>query len=352
MTSAAPARFRMAAATRVIVRVVLYYGVVLGVSVWAWRHLPRTQVATLEELAALLGGAASATVPAAGERAPGGALADVGPAVAVSLAMLAAALLALPVAWVYLLTRTKRGYQQSVVHTLVILPMVVAGVVVLVRDSLALAFSLAGIVAAVRFRTPLDDSKDAVYVFLATGVGLAAAVNLPVAAAMSICFNVAIVLLWRSDFARAPVQLDGRLAEQRLERARALARTGTFVARMDEEVFRDMTAEQLDGVAERARRRARQHDAELAAAGGNGADDPEAQLLVRTRDVAAARRAVEAQLLPDRVKRWRYGGAVVGSDGTQVLEYVVVMKKAKQPEELAALLRESAGGDVLAAEVG
>jgi hypothetical protein len=260
--------------------------------------------------------------------------------------MLAAALLALPVTWVYLLTRAKRGYQQSVVHTLVILPMVVAGVVVLVRDSLALAFSLAGIVAAVRFRTPLDDSKDAVHVFLATGLGLAAAVNLPVAAAMSICFNVAVLLLWRTDFGSAPVQLDGRLAERRLARARALARTGTFVARIDDEVFRDMTAEQLDGVAERARRRARQHEAEQ-----GGGDDPETQLLVRAVDVAAARRAVEARL-PEHVKRWRYGGAAPGSDGAQVLEYVVVLKKARQPEELVASLRAGAGPDVLATELG
>jgi len=273
-------------------------------------------------------------------------------AVSVTLAMLAAALLALPVSWIYLLTRAKRGYQQSVVHTLVILPMVVAGVVVLVRDSLALAFSLAGIVAAVRFRTPLDDSKDAVHVFLATGLGLAAAVNVPVAAAISICFNVAAFLLWRTDFGHTPVQLDGRLAEQRLARAKALSRTGTFVARIDDEVFRDMTAEQLEGIAERARRRARQHDADLAAAaGGNGADDPETQLLVRTHDVAAARHAVETRL-PEHVKRWRYGGASTGHDGTQVLEYVVVLKKAKHPDELVALLRTGTAPDVLDMELG
>ena len=103
-------------------------------------------------------------------------------AITVAVAMLAAVLLSLPVAWVYLLTRAKRGYQQSVVQLLIVLPTVVAGIVLLVKYSLALAFSLAGIVAAVRFRNTLDDSKDAVYVFLATAIGLAAAVNLPVAA--------------------------------------------------------------------------------------------------------------------------------------------------------------------------
>ena len=92
-------------------------------------------------------------------------------AITVALAMIAAVLLSLPVAWVYTLTRAKRGYQQSVVQLLIMLPVVVAGIVVLVKYSVALAFSLGGIVAAVRFRNTLDDSKDAVYVFLVTGVG-------------------------------------------------------------------------------------------------------------------------------------------------------------------------------------
>jgi hypothetical protein len=149
-----------------------------------------------------------------------------------------------------------------------------------------------------------------------------------------------------------PVHLEGRLAEQRLERARALARTGTFVARIDEEVFRDMTAEQLEGVAERARRRARQHDPESAGSDGSDADDREAQLLVRTRDPAGARRVVEAHFVPEHVKRWRYGGAAPGADGTDVLEYVVVMKKTKQPEELVGLLAAASAPEVITVELG
>jgi hypothetical protein len=169
--------------------------------------------------------------------------------------MLASILLSLPVAWIYLLTRAKRGYQQSVVQLLIILPLVVAGIVVMVKYSLALAFSLAGIVAAVRFRNTLDDSKDAVYVFLATAIGLAAAVNIPVAAVISILFNATMLILWATDFGHAPVALDGNIAERRLKQAKELARTGTFVAQLDNEVFRNMTREQLEGVAERAWKR-------------------------------------------------------------------------------------------------
>ena len=157
----------------------------------------------------------------------------------------------------------------------------------LVKYSLALAFSLAGIVAAVRFRNTLDDSKDAVYVFLATAIGLASAVNLPVAAVISIGFNTIVLVLWYTDFGSAPVELDGRIAEQRLKRARQLARTGTFVARIDDEVFRNMTREQLEGVAERAWQRAQAQDGDDAAAGG----DPRCASARATSPRCGARRA-------------------------------------------------------------
>lgn len=70
----------------------------------------------------------------------------------------------------------------------------------IVKYSIALAFSLGGIAAAVRFRNTLDDSKDAVYVFLATGVGIAAAVDLPVALLILLLFNALIVARWMTDF--------------------------------------------------------------------------------------------------------------------------------------------------------
>src|SRR5262245_1155381 len=64
------------------------------------------------------------------------------------IAMVGAYLLMLPVAWIYIFTRSKRGYTQSLVQTQIVLPIVVAGVVILVKSSVALAFSLGGIVGA------------------------------------------------------------------------------------------------------------------------------------------------------------------------------------------------------------
>jgi hypothetical protein len=300
----------------VVVRVVLYYATLLGLvaaaiaraPAVAERFLVAPSVAAAPDIGRMAGASAASPYVHA---TPLGALAAMGGAV----------LLALPVAWVYVLTRNKRGFQQSVVQTLVILPLVVAGVVALVKDSLPLAFGLAGIVAAVRFRTALDDSKDAVYVFLATGVGLAAAIDLRIAAVVSIVFNLVVLLLWATDFGRAPAALDGRRAERRLQRAmEQMSRTGTFVARIDNEVFEDMSAEQLQAVADRAWRRARRNSPE--------APDPEGKreclLQVRTHDVDATRRAVEP-VLDEHVKRWRFGGVVHEPDRVEVLEYTVLL---------------------------
>src|SRR6185436_9700156 len=108
-----------------------------------------------------------------------------------------------PVSWVYMSTRPGRGHNQSVAQTLIFLPLVVAGIVLVMQNSLALAFSLAGVVAAVRFRTTLRDARDVVFIFLAIAVGFASGVQtLIVGALVSVIFNFTIILTWRYDFGR------------------------------------------------------------------------------------------------------------------------------------------------------
>src|SRR5437879_2824782 len=118
--------------------------------------------------------------------------------------MLTALLLVLPVAWVYMVRKRRSGYDPSVVQTRIMLPMTVAGTVILVQNSLALAFALAAIVAAVRFRNTLKDTKDAVYIFLALAVGVAAGVFAPtVAAVMYVVFTAVVITLWPSNVGRS-----------------------------------------------------------------------------------------------------------------------------------------------------
>ena len=325
------------ATSRTVVRLVVYYVLLIGGGTLLWQVIPRGSAMAPSSLDQLFGGGPPvnakglATTP----------LDEVTLAVTVGVAMLASILLSVPVAWVYLLTRAKRGYQQSVVQLLIILPLVVAGIVLLVKYSITLAFSLAGIVAAVRFRNTLDDSKDAVYVFLATALGLAAAVNVPVAVVISILFNATVLVLWYADFGNAPVELDGNIADRRLRRAKQLARTGTFVARIDDEVFRNMTRDQLEGVAERALRRA--HSNEDASASID-----ESCLRLRTADLEGMRRVVEPKL-QDYAKAWRIG-TVTSNDGVDQVEYFIQTKKRTPPDELLSLIRAAGSTTVIHAE--
>src|SRR6202007_2628331 len=62
-------------------------------------------------------------------------------------------------------------------------------IVFIVQHSLALAFSLAGIVAGVQFRRALQDTFDALFILVAIGAGIAAGAHaLEIAAVLTIFF--------------------------------------------------------------------------------------------------------------------------------------------------------------------
>ena len=67
------------------------------------------------------------------------------------IASIGAIILTIPISWVYFITSRARRIDQSFLQTIMILPAVVTGIAMIVVNSLALAFSLAGVVAAVRF---------------------------------------------------------------------------------------------------------------------------------------------------------------------------------------------------------
>jgi hypothetical protein len=93
---------------------------------------------------------------------------------------------------------------------LVALPIAVALAVFLVKSSLALAFSLAGIVAAIRWRAALNETMDGIFMFVVIGIGLAAGAQLlTVALVASVIFNALILVLSRTAYAARPRRLAG-----------------------------------------------------------------------------------------------------------------------------------------------
>lgn len=130
------------------------------------------------------------------------ALAPVGP-LRLAIASLGAAILIIPVSWVYFITSRDKEVDQSFAQTIIIMPIVVTGISMIVMDSLALAFSLAGIVAAVRFRFTLDQPSHAMYIFVAISVGLGAGIGaLGVATVISAAFVYATLIIWKLQYGK------------------------------------------------------------------------------------------------------------------------------------------------------
>ena len=290
---------------------------------------------------------------------PVGTEQDLAPIVAVVIVTLTSAALMLPIAWVYVLTRAKRGFQQSMVQTLLILPVVVAGVITIVKNSIALAFGLAGIVTAVSFRIRLQDTKDAVYIFITIGVGVACGVQaVEIATALSIVFNLVALLLYWTDFGRVPAALEGAPAELRLQRALAVAnRTQQFISRIDQDILRSLAPEQLANVADRvANRQAALAGAIEEAPPGPGPTQvveakkgPRALRVVVSSDRPGARALVEGVLTAE-TKKWEFEGATPAAGG-QELRYRAKLRKKVPSDLLERRLRMAAGDALLQLDV-
>ena len=106
-------------------------------------------------------------------------------------------LLMLPVSWVHKGIHRVSTYDHSLDETTLILPGIVAAIVLVVQHSLALAFSLAGIVAGVHFRRALQDTFDALFILVAIGTGIAAGVAaLEIAGVLTVFFCYATLYVY------------------------------------------------------------------------------------------------------------------------------------------------------------
>jgi hypothetical protein len=106
-------------------------------------------------------------------------------------------LLVLPVSWVHKGIHKASAHDHSLDETTLILPGVVSAIVLIVQHSLALAFSLAGIVAGVHFRRALQDTFDALFILVAIGTGIAAGVAaLEIAAVLTVFFCYATLYVY------------------------------------------------------------------------------------------------------------------------------------------------------------
>ena len=229
-------------------------------------------------------------------------LVDPAHTIPVMVALVLAFGVTLPVTWVYRWTRPRKKYSQSFAHTLLVIPTSITLVVFLVKGSLALAFSLAGIVAAVRFRTSLEEPMDAVYMFMAIGIGLAAGTQLTTVAYLASLVFVAIALgVWKSNFGARPAVISGWTI-----------------------VYPDKSAQVSEA-----------GDATIPSQ-----KPRDAQIEVHAANVEEVQKATDL-ILNSNTKRWQVADVINNEDGTVVVVFDIWFKKSVNSLSLVRNIEES-----------
>lgn len=281
--------------------------------------------------------------------AGGGALPGFGPGsfgeltVTTLLILLGTLALMMPVTWVYMSARSVPGHNQAVVQTLIILPLVVAGIVIIVQNSLALAFSLAGVVGAVRFRTNLRDTRDLVFIFLSIAVGFAAGVqSLAIGGLVSIVFNLVLLLTWRYDYGRNV--LTPSASSQWAGPLESLTMPGGDNAVPDRDLVLALSPNEAEALAERFRR--------VRKTIGKKKKKPKynSVLTVTSDNLGEAQAAIE-KVVEANTRRWKLDEIVTNVGKPSEMYYLVGLKKNVTRDEFLTAIRDHAGAFIASANL-
>ncbi len=93
------------------------------------------------------------------------------------ITMLAAVVFGAVIAFTYFKTQAE-GYQRSMAATLLMLPIILSVIILFIGSNIARAFSLAGTLSIIRFRSAPGDPKDIGFIFFDIAAGLACGVGL------------------------------------------------------------------------------------------------------------------------------------------------------------------------------
>ncbi len=119
------------------------------------------------------------------------------------MCFLSSILLTIPLGCTYLGTHNPEKSNPSFAKSIILLPIAVTGLVLIVQNSLALAFGLAGIVAGagIRFRTNMKEFTDTLFFLTSIGIGLSAGVGaLGLSLIMSLIFCYTILTLYAINY--------------------------------------------------------------------------------------------------------------------------------------------------------
>ena len=229
-------------------------------------------------------------------------------------------LLILPISWVHTITKGDES-DPSLTQTLIVLSVIVAGVMLLLDDNLARSFSLVGVVAAVRYRNTLKDPKDAVYVFLSLGIGMACGLQSYHVALFLSFFECGILLVLWVYQAGAPAPGEANLLQTLQDSEKKGARTPA-------QALAWLTPEARERLEADLETQSRYITMAAMFPSKNG-KKPNAVITVQASGTGAARDAINGQMEDHRGK-WRLLGAQ-DHDGVTTLEYMGRLASKRTP---------------------
>lgn len=268
--------------------------------------------------------------------------------ISATLSLIGTLVLMLPVSWVYMSVQRDRVPNSTIVETLIILPIAVAGIVLVVRNSLALAFSLAGVLAGVRFRTRIADARDLVFIFVAIGVGFAAGVQvMTVAALLSVFINFVLLFSWRYGWGKNML-VPTASAPQWVEPLQKLAADSKDGGEKvpDRDIVLALDPANVEALQQRFARIGNLSDS-------NGRKKKlrfNAVLSVTAKHISTAQRRIQP-VLDKVVKRWTLDEVITHSGKPSELYYLVRLKKSSGREEVLTAIRQAAGETIEATDL-
>tara|TARA_Y100000766_G_C18756760_1_gene531284 strand:+ start:80 stop:760 length:681 start_codon:yes stop_codon:yes gene_type:complete len=98
------------------------------------------------------------------------------------------------IAKVYLLVHQGYSYSKSYLHTMIMVSVTVALIMVIIGSEIARAFALVGAMSIIRFRNPVKDPRDVAFLFVTIAIGMACGVGFYMYATV-FTFTIVILML-------------------------------------------------------------------------------------------------------------------------------------------------------------
>ncbi|MGD8402414.1 MAG: DUF4956 domain-containing protein [Anaerolineales bacterium] len=105
---------------------------------------------------------------------------------------------------VYKHTHLGLNYEISFLTTLILLAPIVAAVMMFIQGSLALSLGLVGSLSIIRFRTPIKDTRDMVFLFWVIAIGLGCGIyNWTLVVVFSLLIFITIIILYLTRYGQS-----------------------------------------------------------------------------------------------------------------------------------------------------